>query len=306
MQQKMKITFKKKITASVAMVAIGALLVVTNYINLSRPIKIDYSQQVEMNSSMPGLQQDLLARAEAQEVATVIGRISNISLSSYQEIQEARELFEQASGSAKAYIDEKQLLEVEIAYAELEQQRADLLAEAIVDGDIYGVLEYASYDVQYSGNEYLDSLVQDLIDKATDENMSRSEKLKACYDYMVLNYEYGYNYNYSYGNGPKSVAWATAFLRDGYGACNNWSSAFLYVARALGYDVDLYYGSTANSRGGSYEHYWPVFHMDGTDYIFDPQVEHDITKKTGVIRYMRFGLTGSQASAKYFFSQVIQ
>lgn len=302
----MKVSLRTGIAAGIVVAATGILVAVTNYVDNHRILEADSASPVEMSSSLNRVGEDMTARMEAQEVAIVINRIDTITLASYYELQEARELYENASREARAYIDETQLLEAENAYAELERQRETLLTEAKSNGDIYGVLEYASCNVQSSGNGYLDTLVQDFIQKATTAGMSRSEQLRACYDYMVLNYEYDYNYNYNYSCGKKSIAWATAFLRDGYGACNNWSSAFMYVARALGYEVDLYYGSTATSRNGNVEHYWPVIRVDGTEYVFDPQVEGDITRRTGVISYRRFGLTGSAADAKYFFTQIVQ
>lgn len=302
----MKISLKKGIAAGMVVAAAGALLAITSYTDTHRILEIEDSSPVTMNASLLAVEEDMEARMEAQEVAIVINKIDTITLASFYELQEARELYEGASKGARAYIDETQLLEAEQLYAELESMRERLLAEAQEEYDIYGILEYASCDVQTSGNEYLDTLVQEFIQKATTADMNRSEQLKACYDYMVWNYDYAYNYNYDYSSGKKSIAWATAFLRDGYGACNNWSSAFMYVARALGYEVDLYYGSTATSRNGNVEHYWPVFRIDGTEYVFDPQVEGDITRRTGVISNKRFGLTGSAADEKYFFSRIVQ
>ena len=78
------------------------------------------------------------------------------------------------------------------------------------------------------------------------------------------------------------------------------------MARALGYDADLCYGSTASSRGGGVEHYWPVITIADTEYVFDPQVEKDITRRSGAIAYKRYGLTGSAASAKYYFQQIVE
>lgn len=302
----MKITKRTKIATGVLIAVTGILVAVTSYTDSHRIIKIQNVSRVEMNPSLEAVQTDLNARLEAQEVATVIGRIDTISLSSYYELQEARELYENASNEAKNYIDAGQLIEAERAYAELERQRTALLENAISNGDLSGILDYAPCNIQFSGDEYLDSLVKTFIQNAVTPDMSRSEQLRACYEYMVLNYHYEYNYNYSYGTGKKSVAWATAFLRDGYGACNNWSSAFMYIARALGYDVDLYYGSTATSRGGSVEHYWTVVHIEGTEYVFDPQVEGDMTRRTGIVGYKRFGLVGSEASEKYYFSYIVE
>lgn len=302
----MKILLKKGIAAGMVVVATGALLAITSYTDTHRILEIEGTSPAAMSTSLIAVGEDMEARVEAQEVAIVINKINTVTLASYDELQEARELYEGASEGARAYIDETQLLEAEQLYADLENKREGLLAEAQEKNDIYGVLEYAPCNIKNSGNEYLDTLVQEFIQKATTPDMSRSEQLKACYDYMVWNYEYDYNYNYDYSSGKKSIAWATAFLRDGYGACNNWSSAFMYVARALGYEVDLYYGSTATSRNGNVEHYWPVIRIDGTEYVFDPQVEGDITRRTGVISNKRFGLTGSIVNEKYFFSQIVQ
>lgn len=302
----MKISLRTRIAGTVLLAATGVLVAVTDYTDKHKILEVDAASPVEMSASLTMVESDIVARVEAQEVATIIDKIDNISLSSYSEIQEARALYENASRDARAYIDETPLVEAEQTYALLETERANLLAEAKATGDIDGLLDYTACDVTYSGNAYLDALVQELIQNATTEDMSRSEQLRACYNYMVNNYSYAYNYNYSYGSSAKSIVWATAFLRDGYGACNNWSSAFMYVARALGYEADLYYGSTATSGGGSVEHYWPVLRLDGTEYVFDPQVEADMTRRSGVISYRRYGLTGTSADAKYFFSRIVE
>lgn len=196
--------------------------------------------------------------------------------------------------------------QVEAAEASAEIERRNLAVLAISNNDVMGALEYSDSNIQTSGDENLDSLVEEFIQKAVTDDMSRAESLQACYDYMVANYSYAYNYNYSYGSGKKSVAWATAFLRDGYGACNNWSSAFVYIARAIGYDCRLCYGATASSRGGSVEHYWPIIVIEDTEYIFDPQVEGDMTRRSGVNQHKRFGLSGQTATGKYYFSKTVE
>lgn len=302
----MKFSLRNGIAAGAVVAATGVLVAITSYLDNHRVLEVEYDAVETMGSSLSSVEADLTARIEAEEVVTVIGRIDAISLSSYYELQEARALYEGASDGARAYIDASRLIEAENAYAELERQRVDLLADAVAEGNLDGILDFAECNIQYSGDAGLDSLVQELIQNAVTSEMSRSQQLRACYDYMIQNYDYGYNYNYNYGTGGKSVAWATAFLRDGYGACNNWSSAFMYVARALGYEADLYYGSTATSRGGSVEHYWPVIRIEGTEYIFDPQVEGDITRRTGVISYKRFGLNGADADGKYYFNRIVE
>lgn len=172
---------------------------------------------------------------------------------------------------------------------------------------LMGILEDAPVDIKKSGCERLDDEVQAFLSKCTSRDMSRSEQLEAAYDYMVDNYTYKYNYNYSYADfdGNRSAAWAYVFFRDGYGSCNNWNAAFMYVAWALGYDAHLYYGSTGSSRGGWTEHYWAVIRIDGSEYAFDPQVERDMTRRSGNNIHARFGLTGSAASAKFRYKETI-
>lgn len=301
----MKMTLKKGFAIGGLAVATVALLAVTDYIDKHRVIEINRTAFIQMNSDFDNLETDLLAQQEAQSVVAAIDSIDKISLTSYSEIQEVRDLYNSASDSAKEYIDEEQLLAVEEAYAQLETQRQVLLSTAEASGDLSGILDYASCNIQTSGDTYLDALIQELIRNAVSSDMSRAEQVAACYDYMVANYYYDSNYNYSYASSKRSVAWATAFLRDGYGTCNEWSAAFVYVMRALGYDADLYYGGTATSGSGSIEHYWPVVHIDGIDYVFDPQVEGDMTRKSGVNSHSRFGLSGNSANEKYYFSQIV-
>lgn len=283
-----------------------SLVMAADYMDKHEQLRMEAPASAVMSHSLTTLEDNLEARLEAEELSAVIAKLDTVSLFDYQDIQEARQLYDSASGDVRAYIDEQNLLEAEAAYAQQEAERTEKLTEALTRNDVMGVLEYAASDIQDSGDAYLDSLVQEFIQKAVTEDMSRAESLQACYDYMVANYTYGYNYNYSYGSGRKSVAWATAFLRDGYGACNNWSSAFVYIAKALGYDCRLCYGGTASSRGGSVEHYWPVIVVEGNEYVFDPQVEGDMTRRSGVNQHKRFGLSGQAAAAKYYFNCITE
>ncbi len=299
----MKVIVQKGIAAGVIVAATGILITATACIEQNRTVRLESSVPVSMCQTAAVFQAELTAKQEAQEVATVIGNMQTVSLASYTELQDARMLYDNASSAAQAYVDEGQLLEAEAAYAELEEQREAMLQLAEESGNLDEILEYAPCQTQTSGDAVLDELVQELIQKATTDDMTRSEQLKACYTYMVKNYTYGFNYNYQQQGTAKSVLWATVLLRDGYGACNNWSSAFMYVARALGYETDLYYGATAAAGGGTTEHYWPVIRIHDREYVFDPQVEADMTRRSGTIAYKRYGIAGS---SKYYYQRTIE
>lgn len=248
-----------------------SLVMAADYMDKHEQLRMEAAASVQMSHSFHALEDSLMAQLEAEELSAAIAKRDTVAVFDYPEAE-----------------------------------RTEQLAAAIAGNDVMGVLEYSPSDIQDSGDAYLDSLVEEFIQKAVTEDMSRAESLQACYDYMVANYTYGYNYNYSYGSGKKSTAWATAFLRDGYGACNNWSSAFVYIAKALGYDCKLCYGGTASSRGGSVEHYWPVIVVEGNEYVFDPQVEGDMTRRSGVNQHKRFGLSGQAAAAKYYFNCITE
>lgn len=298
----MKRLMQKGIAAGILMVATGMLAIATGCIEQYRTIAVKTDVSVTMCPVKAVFAADLAAQQEAQEVASVIQNMRTVSLASYAELQNARVLYDSASSKAQEYIDETQLLEAEAVYAELEADREAMLLQAEESGTLDEILDYAPCQFQTSGDATLDTLVQELIQNAVTEDMTRSEQLKACYTYMVGHYTYGFNYNYQQGN-VKSIAWATVLLRDGYGACNNWSAAFMYVARALGYEADLYYGATAAAGGGTTEHYWPVIRIHGTEYVFDPQVEADMTRRSGIVAYKRYGIVDS---GKYYYQKTVE
>lgn len=295
----------KSIAASCLILISIGLVKVADYVEEHWILDAVYEKPSFMSSNMEGLKADFAAREEASQVMLAIDSLDRISLTSYDEIQAVRELYDGASVDARSYIDEEQLLAAEDEYYQLENDREYLFEVAVANNDLAGVLDYAPCNVTYSGNEVLDQLVQDYIAEATEPGMTRSEQVAACYDYMVANYTYEYNYNYSYTD-KKSIVWAIAFLRDGYGACNNWNSAFMHIMRALGYEADLCYGSTASSRGGGVEHYWPVITIEGRQYIFDPQVERDMTRRSGYNSHARYGLPGFDGNGKYYFSVYVE
>lgn len=299
---KMKRIMQKGIAAGALVTAAGILAIATGCIEQYRTIVVKTDVSPAMCQVETALEADLTAKQEAQEVVSVIQNMRTISLASYGELQNARTLYNSVSSKAQEYIDEAQLLEAEAVYAELEAEREVMLLQAEENGRLDEILEYAPCQIQTSGDETLDTLVQELIQNAVTEDMTRSEQLKACYTYMVEHYTYGFNYNYRQGN-VKSIAWATVLLRDGYGACNNWSAAFMYVARALGYEADLYYGATAAAGGGTTEHYWPVIRIHGTEYVFDPQVEADMTRRSGIVAYKRYGIVDS---GKYYYQKTVE
>ena len=132
-----------------------------------------------------------------------------------------------------------------------------------------------------SGYPELDSLVNDLIARITTSDMNNYQKVWALYEYFIDNITYSRGMDAHTGEysssdkatTPKEVLWATDLLNSGQGCCYNYSSAFMYIMRALGYDAHLVSGNVPKYGGGVTPHCWLYVNLDGTAYTFDPDVD---------------------------------
>ncbi len=126
------------------------------------------------------------------------------------------------------------------------------------------------------------------LDKIIDDDMSNYEKAKACYDYIINNTYYSYG---GWGNAIESV------LENGFGTCTEYSYVYMAMMRYLGFNAKTVDGSTAMAAGGYGYHMWTEVKLNGTTYVFDPQVEDDMSN--GKINYYRFCKTYSEVSGSY-------
>ena len=79
-------------------------------------------------------------------------------------------------------------------------------------------------------------------------------------------------------------------MENHVGVCNHYSCAYAAILRAIGLDVEVVSGKTYAAGGGFSNHVWVEVVIGGNHYVFDPQVEQNITKRYGgVIQYNRFG-----------------
>lgn len=152
---------------------------------------------------------------------------------------------------------------------------------------------------QSPSSQALDQLVSSLMDGIVTDEMTTYDKVRTCYDYVTDHTSYGNHMAYmstpvggetcwdiyqSYGDveGFGAVA-----LTAGKGMCNAYASAFILMARRLGLDARLVKGYTL-SGGGSYAyHEWAEVVIDGMPYVFDPQLDQDLTK-SGLPAYSVF------------------
>lgn len=147
-----------------------------------------------------------------------------------------------------------------------------------------------------TGADYCDEVVQATLAQITTDDMSTYDKVKACYDYLVDTCSYGDNVlrlDFPEANG---TARAYGMLVGHVGACDDYSSAFAALTRAIGLNCYTVYGQTARADGGYTGHIWCVIAIDDVEYVFDPQIDDNI----GADVYYRFCVTYDETPGSYY------
>lgn len=164
----------------------------------------------------------------------------------------------------------------------------------------------------------LDNAVDELFAKIFTSEMTAYDKVKAVYDYMVVNYSGGSSNtlypatapdiqlnvadsdipDYFAGQDAFFIKNAAEIIATHKGTCLNYTAAFAVFMKSLGLDCFPVKGMTASAGGGMTEHFWPVVVLNGKYYIFDAQVDDHIANG-GNIRYWRFGYTVEELSDLY-------
>lgn len=149
-----------------------------------------------------------------------------------------------------------------------------------------------------SGYEPLDDIIFPILDSIITGKQTDTQKLKAIYDYLIK-----YSYTERVVLIPQSLSeyseqlYAISLFEKGYGVCYDFTSAFKYMSRAIGFDTRMIYGRHTNPSGGSSEHTWAELDINGTTYIFDPAIE----KLIGPNARSRFMRTYGEIGQYYIF-----
>ncbi len=145
-----------------------------------------------------------------------------------------------------------------------------------------------------TGDEELDGMLNELVDRLTTESMSRDEKLRALYNYVRDNFTYLKRPLIETGQTGWHAEYAKYFLTNGKGNCYNFSATYCLLCQELGLPAYTVVGSVLNSPHG-----WVEIVLDGEVYMFDTQLEwrylHQY-KKTG---YDLFKMSPSKTPFQY-------
>ena len=148
-------------------------------------------------------------------------------------------------------------------------------------------------------------LVIGVLNQITSDNMTTYEKVMACHDYLINSSSYG-------GKGEtlmidEGIMSTFACLEDynaflilnsHVGVCDDYTAAFVALTRAIGLESYIMGGQTTKASGGYTPHAWAVIFAGGQEYVFDPQIDDNLTKG-GPISYIRFGKRYSEVPGKY-------
>lgn len=156
-----------------------------------------------------------------------------------------------------------------------------------------------------------DALLDNIFAQIITPDMDTHDKLKACYDYLILNvkdgrYEDTSDLDWSYNLTPGPNVWPTCAtgsvtLFTGLGVCDLYSAAFATMAWKIGLPMYLVSGSTSKAGGGYTPHVWCQMDApDGTVYVFDPHIDYlNTLRGKGEPSNVRFGATQAQVAGKY-------
>ena len=156
-----------------------------------------------------------------------------------------------------------------------------------------------TYDAQgryTTGSASLDTQLNRIVETYTNSSMTRDQKLRALYNYVRDNFSYLKRPLVSRGQTGWESAYAEEFLRLGRGNCYSFSATYCLLCRELGLPAYTVVGGLGTSNS---PHGWVEMELDGTVYMFDPQLEWRYLHDYGRTGYNLFKMLPSQARFTY-------
>lgn len=175
-------------------------------------------------------------------------------------------------------------------------------SDSYVSTDIKSLLNSASLNPMKTNHSELDGMVDNIFAQIHTSGMSTYDKVKACYDYLVNNLTYEVQVVWMV-NDPcyKSyldrtiVSFANTTLSTKGGVCDQYTMCFVVMCRRIGLEAYPAGGKVAAKAGGYTGHTWAYIVLNGTNYVFDPQVQSNNMDAS----YYYFGKTYSQLGSMY-------
>lgn len=139
--------------------------------------------------------------------------------------------------------------------------------------------------VKIEQNALLKSKLQAVISQVTTAGMSKEQKLRACYNYVVRSFTYKRKYDFNPNNWVN--IYAMQMLTERQGNCYNFAATFGLLARELGYNAQIIAGRVTSARGGLTPHAW----VEIGGLLYDTELQHANGLDLYAKRYSQTGLT---------------
>ncbi len=169
--------------------------------------------------------------------------------------------------------------------------------------DAETILNSATLEPMKTNNEELDSIIDGIFAEILTEDMTTYQKTKAIYDYLMDNCYYGWGAvswsgKYVMHDDDYVVVMGKHILKTGHGTCDNYSAAFVAMARRIGLNAYFARGYAGNMSGYLDTHEIAIVSIGGVDYSFDPQID-DYSSRAGHRTYSLFCKPFSTQTGRY-------
>ena len=165
------------------------------------------------------------------------------------------------------------------------------------------ILNAATLNPMKTNNAELDGIIDSIFAKIIRDDMSTYQKTKAIYDYLMDNCYYGWGAvswsgKYVKHDDDYVVVMGKHILKTGHGTCDNYSAAFVAMARRIGLNAYFARGYAGNMAGYLDTHEIAIVTIGGVDYVFDPQID-DYNSSPGRRTYSLFCKPFSSQTGRY-------
>lgn len=175
-------------------------------------------------------------------------------------------------------------------------------APSAAPSGVQAILNAATLSPMKTNDAELDAMVEKVLNQITTDDMTTYEKVKACYDYLMQNTVYQTKNEptvirsgvYVSDEDYKVVLLASEVLSTGKGVCDHYAAALHVLTRRIGLESYICTGKHASQKGGLGGHVWTIITVNGTDYIFDAQIDDYNGGK-----YDRFCKTFAEMGSRY-------
>lgn len=128
-----------------------------------------------------------------------------------------------------------------------------------------------------TGNAELDEKLNAIVEELIDDSMTRDQKLRVLFNYTVNNYKYLARPLVKKGATGWEPDYALFFLKNGKGNCFSFAAAYCLLCRELGLPAYTVVGASGSANS---PHGWVEMVLDGTAYMFDPELQWYYNNKT--------------------------